>query len=333
MIWPMAPASKRNPGVVITEPGLLRLPNNRPVPPERKLHLDTVAVSLLLACCLFWGFQQVLVKATVAEVAPVFQAALRFGAATLLLLLWCGWRRVPLWRRDGSLAPGLLVGLLFAGEFACVYIGLKFTTASRLTLFLYASPFWLALLLPRFIPGERLRGLQWVGLAAAFCGVLLALGEGDGTGPASRSQMLGDVLGLLAGLLWAATTVAIRATPAVRLSPEKLLFYQVAVAALVYPPLSLILGERWNWQLSAFAWSSIAAQAAIGAFASYLAWMWMLMRYPATRLSVFVFLTPVFALTVAALWLHEPVTWSLVAALGLVTVGIVLVNRRRAVGP
>ena len=68
----------------------------------------------------------------------------------------------------------------------------------------------------------------------------------------------------------------------------------------------------------------------VGAFASYLAWMWMLGRYPATKISAFVFLTPMFALLFGALWLHEPLTPSLLTALALVAVGIVLVNRRPA---
>jgi drug/metabolite transporter (DMT)-like permease len=69
-------------------------------------------------------------------------------------------------------------------------------------------------------------------------------------------------------------------------------------------------------------------QVFVGAFASYLTWMWMLGRYPATKLSSFVFLTPVFALVFAAVWLGEPITAKLVAALALVGVGIVLVNRK-----
>jgi len=68
----------------------------------------------------------------------------------------------------------------------------------------------------------------------------------------------------------------------------------------------------------------------VGAFVSYLAWMWMLARYPATKMSSFVFLTPVFALLFGAAWLGEPITAGLVAALGLVAVGIVLVNRKPA---
>jgi EamA-like transporter family len=115
---------------------------------QRKDYLDSTAYALLLACCVFWGFQQVLVKATVVEIPPVFQVAVRFAGATALLWLWCRWRGVPLWQRDGTLWPGLLVGVLFSFEFACIYIGLQHTGASRLTVFLYTAPFWVAALLP-----------------------------------------------------------------------------------------------------------------------------------------------------------------------------------------
>lgn len=303
------------------------------MPFARKNHLDALAVTLLLACCMFWGFQQVLVKATVTEVAPVYQAFVRFVLATAAVAAWCVWRGVPLSHRNepaGAPRAGLLAGALFAGEFACIYLGLQYTTASRLTVFLYTSPFWVALLLPRFIPGERLQGAQWLGLAAAFVGVALALGDGllAPAGTALPRAWLGDLLGLTAGLLWALTTVVIRTTPLARVAPAKQLLYQVGVSALALPVISLALGEPWTLRLSAFAWGSLLAQALVGAFASYLAWMWMLAHYPATKLSVFVFLTPVFALLLGASWLGEPVTAGLVAALALVTAGIVLVNRK-----
>src|SRR3990167_8589194 len=176
------------------------------MPFPRKNHLDPLAIAILLACCILWGAQQVLVKATVAEVAPVFQAF-----------------------------------VLFASEFACIYIGLQYTTASRLTVFLYCSPFWVALLLPRFVPGEGLRGWQWLGLAGAFAGVGLAMGDGL-FGPANAAlprAWLGDLLGLLAGLLWALTTVVIRTTPLGHVAPAKQLLYQVAVSTAVLPLLSL----------------------------------------------------------------------------------------------
>ncbi|WP_395056269.1 DMT family transporter [Polaromonas sp.] len=294
----------------------------------RKTHLDTLAISLLLTCCLFWGFQQVLVKATLAEVAPAFQAAIRFVGATVLLLLWCAWRGVKLFGADGSLRAGLLAGSLFAAEFACIYVGLQYTSASRLTVFLYTSPFWVAALLPIWVKSETLRPVQWAGLACAFAAVAFALREGFNAGAAST--WLGDVMALVAGMLWGLTTVVIRASSLAKVSAEKLLFYQVAVSSLALPLLSLALGEQWVGSLSPFAITSLVLQTVVGAFASYLAWMWMLGRYPATKISVFVFLTPLFALLFGALWLNEAATPSLLAALLLVALGIVLVNRKPA---
>ena len=295
----------------------------------RKDHLDALAVSLLLACCLFWGFQQVLVKATIPELPPIFQAALRFAGATVLLGLWCWWRRIPLFGRDGSLCTGILAGALFALEFACLYAGLQFSAASRLTVFLYTSPFWVAVLLPLFVPSEKIRPLQWLGLALAFAAVVFALRDGLVAGSAIN-QWRGDLLALAAGMFWGLTTVVIRGTQLTRISPEKLLFYQVGVSALALPLLSGALGERWVWSFSAFSTASLLAQTVVGAFASYLAWMWMLGRYPATKISAFVFLTPVFALLFGALWLQEPVTSNLLAALVMVAAGIILVNRKPA---
>lgn len=295
---------------------------------QRKEHLDALAVSLLLGCCLFWGFQQILIKTTVAEVPPLWQAAIRFFVATVLLVLWCVWRKVPLFARDGTLRAGLLAGALFAAEFSCIYLGLRDTTASRLTVFLYTSPFVVALLLPRVVPAEKLRMLQWAGLTIAFAGVAFAFSEGfDGEG--SAKQLRGDALALAAGVLWGLTTIVIRASAMATASAEKTLFYQVAVTAVVAPILSLLLGETWSLSYSTPAWVSIGLQSVIGAFASYLAWMWMLRHYPATKLSSFTFLTPMFALLLGVLVLGEPLTAQLVLAMVGVAVGIVLVNRKR----
>jgi len=295
---------------------------------ERKDHLDTRATTLLLACCAFWGLQQILIKTTVTEVPPLWQVSIRMTGAVVLLWMWCRWRGVPLFERDGTLPGGLLAGALFAGEFTCIYLGLQHTSASRLTVFLYTSPFVVAVLLPRFVPAERLRGVQWAGLAIAFAGVVFAFSESFGH--STSGQLHGDALGLMAGVMWGLTTLAIRATRLSTASAEKTLFYQIAVTAAVCPLLSLVLGEQWGFSYSSYAWLSIVLQTAIGAFASYLAWMWMLRHYPATRISSFTFLTPLLALVFGVVILSEPLTLQLVLALSGVALGIVLVNRRSA---
>jgi drug/metabolite transporter (DMT)-like permease len=165
----------------------------------------------------------------------------------------------------------------------------------------------------------------------AFAAVAIAFAEGFTSGTTAR-QLRGDALALAAGTLWGLTTLVIRASAMATASAEKTLFYQVAVTAAVAPLLSLALGESWSLQYSANAWSSLAVQTVVGAFASYLAWMWLLRHYPATQMSSFTFLTPVCALVFGVALLREPLTPQLVLALCGVAAGIVLVNRKPAPG-
>ena len=294
---------------------------------QRKDHLDTFAITVLVACCAFWGFQQILIKFAGREIPPLWQASVRMAGATALLWLWCQFRGVKLFHRDGSLQGGLIVGLLFAAEFCLIYLGLQHTSASRLTVFLYTSPFWVAVLLPRFVPSEKLRRIQWVGLVIAFGAVGIAFSEAFLHGSAP-GQWKGDAMGLAAGMFWGLTTIAIRTTKVASIQAEKSLFYQLSVTAVVCPVLSLALGETWSFDYSALAWGSVFLQTAVGAFASYLAWMWMLRHYPATQMATFTFLTPLFALVFGVVLLGEPLTLQLVLALLGVAAGIVLVSRK-----
>jgi drug/metabolite transporter (DMT)-like permease len=73
-------------------------------------------------------------------------------------------------------------------------------------------------------------------------------------------------------------------------------------------------------------------QIIVVAFASYLAWFALMRTYPASTLSAFAFLTPVFAMIFGATLLGERMSWALAAALVFVACGIWLVNRPRRRG-
>lgn len=293
---------------------------------DRKPHLDTRAVVLLLACCAVWGLGQVAAKLALAEIPPLMQSAARSAGAAALLLAWSAWRGVPVFSRDGTLAGGLLAGALFAAEFACIFIGLQYTTASRMSVFIYLAPFVVALGMPLIARSERLSALQSLGLAAAFGGVVWAFFEGFVAPQAGPLQWLGDLLGIAAALLWGATTLVLRATRLAQVAPEKALLWQLAVSALALGAASLAAGEPWPQALTAASLAPLAFQTVVLSFASYLAWFWLVRHYPATRISAFTLLTPVFGLLAGVLLLGEPLTLRLVVALAAVCGGIALVN-------
>ncbi|MEO8836955.1 MAG: DMT family transporter [Caldimonas sp.] len=295
---------------------------------ERKPHLDTVAVTLLVGCCFLWGLNQVAAKAALPEVPALWQASLRSGGAVVLVWIWARMRGIALFEHDATLPGGLLAGALFAAEFFCIFIGLQFTSASRMVVFIYVSPFVVALGMPMIARSERLHAVQIAGLVLAFLGVAWAFAEGFARPAVGPLQWLGDGLGVLAGVLWGATTLAIRASALSQASAEKTLFYQLGVSALLLFTAVALRGTPFPHHLSLLAWSSLAFQVVIVSFASYLVWFWLIRNYPATRLASFTMLTPVFGLVLGALLLAEPVTGRLLVALATVAVGIFLVNRR-----
>jgi drug/metabolite transporter (DMT)-like permease len=290
--------------------------------------LDATAAGAMVLLCALWGFQQVAVKLAAPAVPLLLQGAIRSAVATLLVLAWARWRGIALWQRDGALVPGLVAGLLFAVEFALIYAGLAHTTAARMVVFLYLAPCLTALGLSWFVPGERLSPVQWAGVAMAFAGIAVAFG--DGFAALGQATLRGDAMGVLAAVGWAATTVLIRASPLAAVSATRTLFYQLAVSAALLPLFSLATGEGWVIPWTPLAVASLAYQAVIVAFASYLTWFWLLTKYLAGRLAVFSFLTPLFGVAAGHAVLGDPLSSAFITAAALVGAGIALVNLRRA---
>jgi len=282
------------------------------------------AFALMILLCAIWGFQQITIKVAMEGISPVMQSGLRSAAGLALLTLWALWRRQALFQADGTLRMGLLAGALFAIEFVFIYAGLAHTTASRMIVFLYSAPCLTVLGLHWFVPGERLGLRHFAGIALAFAGLAIGfLGGGNG-----QSTWLGDLLGLLGAVGWAATTVLIRASGLSRISATKVLWYQLAVSAVVMLPLSPLMGDT-GVVMAALSPSVLAAmlyQAVVVAFASYLAWFWLLQRYVVGRLMVFSFLTPIFGVVFGVIFLGDPLTPSFLVAAACVAAGILLVN-------
>lgn len=294
----------------------------------RKDHLDLPAVTLLVLCCTIWGMNNVATKFALLDVPPLLQAALRSLGAAMLLALWARARGLPLWQRDGTGAAGLLAGVLFAGEFACMFIGLQFTAASRMTVFVYLSPFVVALGMPWISSKERLGAPQTVGLLLAFTGVVWAFAEGF-NGPAENPQQwVGDALGLVTAVLWGATTLVVRGSRLNFASPERTLLYQLVVSALALGLASVAVGEALPVRLHTSTWIAMGFQTVVVTFASYLTWFWLMRHYPATKVAAFTMLAPVSGLFAGALILGEPITLRISVALVAVLLGMVLVNRK-----
>ena len=289
-----------------------------------KKRLDSRAMLIVVSLCFLWGLGQVSIKVANRGVSPIFQAAVRSVMATLLVTLWARWRSLPLIHRDRTFLHGLVIGLLFGTEFVFIYLGLNFTTASHAVVFLYTAPFFVALGAHWLLPHEPLTGRRMAGLILAFAGVLVTLWES--LGRPTRFQVVGDLMSIMGGLLWAATSLFLKRIVRSSMTPSQMLFYQLGVSAVQLSVISWWFESQWMPDLSPLVVFAMAYQGFIVAFASYLVWFWLIQIYPVSTLSGFTFFTPIFGVLLGGILLREPLTSNLLGGAGLVIVGMILVN-------
>jgi drug/metabolite transporter (DMT)-like permease len=290
--------------------------------------LDGRAVLLMLVLCLIWGLQQSVLKLAASDIAPIMQIALRSGIAALLVGLLMVGRKEAFSLAEGTWRAGLAVGFLFALEFLLVSGALRFTSASQTAVFLYTAPIFAALGLHWTLPAERLKLLQWLGIALAFGGIVVAfLGRTPQNIPSEAAThiVLGDVLALLGGVSWAATTVVIRCTNLAKASASQTLLYQLVAAFVLLLLAATVMGQT-TIRPTPLTWGSLVFQSLIVSFASFLVWFWLLKKYLASELGVFSFLTPIFGVAFGVWLLDESLEPSFAGGAALVLAGVLLVN-------
>jgi drug/metabolite transporter (DMT)-like permease len=296
---------------------------NRPDPAAGR-SLSAGAIALMLLLCVSWGFNQIAVKLALPDVPPLLQATIRSAGALPVLLSIAWLRGIRIFERDDTLIPGLFAGLLFGVEFILIYRGLLLTSALRAVVFLYTAPFFVALGSNRFL-GERLRASQWGGLALSFAGVALAIGVPQAD--VDAEVLLGDLMVVGGGALWAATTLLVKATSLAKAAPEKALGYQVAISIPILALAAWTSGETLTRIPGPLALSLLAYQAIWVVGLTFLFWFALVKTYSATKLSAFTFITPLFGVVASYFIMHDRLSSVFGAAALLVIAGLYLVNR------
>ena len=291
-------------------------------PPARPLSFFAISIMLLL--CLSWGINNVMVKLALTEVPPLMQATARSVGGFVVILIASYLRGIPLFRRDGTLKAGLVMGTVFALEFVVIFFGLLYTTASRAVIFMYTAPFFVAFGAVNLL-GEKLRADQWAGLALAFVGMIIAIGVPQAD--VDSRVIFGDLLLILGALGWAGTTLIFKVSKLAKAPAEKTLIYQTGVSAPLLALGSFMLGETLTQMPGPVALASLTYQTVWVVGVTFLLWYMLMKTYPASKLSAFTFVTPLFGVAAGHIVLGEPISVTFAVAVAFVIAGLFLVNR------
>ncbi|MFS2326687.1 DMT family transporter [Brucella sp. H1_1004] len=293
-----------------------------------KAAFDGLAIALVMFIMFTWGLNQVAIKIGNRGFNPMLMAAGRSALGGVCVFLWCYWKHIPLFRRDGTLKSGILAGLLFGVEFVLIFLAMELTSVGRVALLMNVMPFWVAIG-SHFLLGEKMSMRAFIGMCVAFFGVVIVFA--DNSSRPGPYALYGDILALISGMLWGMTTIVIKRSKLASAAPEKTLLYQLAVAAIVPLPFMFLSGPliREPDLLSVL---SFLFQSMFVVAVTYPLWFWMISRYPASKLSNFAFLTPAFGVLLSGLLLNETLGWKIFAALALIGLGLIIINRRGKAG-
>ena len=294
---------------------------------ENKEYLDFKAVLIMVFLTMLWGFGTTAIKYSNQGLAPVFTSALRSIIASICGVIYCIRSKEKLFQTDIMLFHGFMIGLLFGLEFACIYVGLVYTDATRSIIFVNTSPFIVAIGAHFLLKGDRLTIVKIVGLVLAFMGVFIVFGGRPIR--AKPTMLLGDSLLILAAFFWGATTLYIKRFMAGKVQPIHTFLYQLIFSIPVLILISLILEPKWVTKIDFTVLLSLFYQSIIVGFISLLVWFKLIHTYSVSRLSSFTFFAPIFGVLFGTVFLREEFTVSLMVGLPLVCLGIFLVNWKK----
>ena len=260
---------------------------------------------LMLLTCLFWAVNFSVVKIALREFPPHAFNTSRLVIASVVLLVY-------LWRKEGGFAvgPGDLLRLAALGivgntVYQLLFInGIRRTTASSASLIMTMSPILIALLSASF-GVERIRWAGWAGIFVAFAGLYLVVFGHSGSFPLSGEALKGDLFILAGNFCWAGYTVFSRPL-LTRMSPLKLTTLTLAFGALFYIPAGAreITAVPWL-RLSPLGWATLLYSAVFSFALGYVIWYSSVKRVGNTKTGIYGYITPVFAVIVAHVFLAE----------------------------
>jgi drug/metabolite transporter (DMT)-like permease len=281
-----------------------------------------VGVLYLVTVVLAWGLVWPVNKVLLESLSPLWLLAVRSAIATVALFAIVGVRGRLTWPSRADLPVVIGIALLHMVGFGLLATwGLQAVPTGRSVVLAYTTPLWVAPGAALFL-GERLTARRLGGVAMGLVG-LLVLFNPLAFDWSSRAQLLGNGAILLAALLWAASILQIRAHRW-RATPFDLVPWEMLLATVILAPLALAaagpLPPAWDWRLLAL----LLYTGIPGTAVAYWATAAASRALPAVTTSLGLLATPIVSTVIAALWLGEPVTVSLVAAIVLVLGGVAL---------
>jgi drug/metabolite transporter (DMT)-like permease len=281
-----------------------------------------VILAVLLVACL-WGGNAVAMKVALRYMPPLILAGIRFAFGAIIIWIWGRFNKIDFRIQKAELFSLILLSLLFSAQICTFNFGTKYTTAGRSSVLINVNPFLIAILAHFFIPNDRLTIKKIIGLILAFLGIFIVFRDKIET---TEPHLLGDVIMLTSGFLFSVLTIYTKKLMQ-NIGVYKILLWEMVFGLVPFFGLSLIFERDAHYAFSPVLVIALLYQGGLVASVAFIVWTTLLSRHSASKISAFLFATPLFGIGLSAIILHEAITVFLVIGAVLVAIGIYIVNK------
>jgi len=284
---------------------------------------------IMLGVVFIWGVNFSAVKFALGGLAPLAFNTLRFGVATVVLLTIMRLRGESFWLRRQDILPVFILGFSGHTLYQALFInGMARTTPAIGALLMATSPLFVVIY-GMLLGLERPRRTVIAGILLSFVGTLLLIAGGQGELSLRRETLLGDLMILLAAMMWAAYTLGGKSLLG-RYSPLKLNALTMIPGTLLLALISApaLAGQDWG-AVSAGQWGAWAYSTTFAVVVAYVLWYTSVQRVGGARTAVYSNLTPVVATVASWLLMGERLAPLQILGAAVVIAGILLARRGR----
>jgi drug/metabolite transporter (DMT)-like permease len=288
----------------------------------------TLAYGSVALAAVLWGGSIVAQKMALGSFSAVEASVLRdLGGLAILLTIWW-WQEGTLARLTGADLRTLgLLGLGVLGNHLLILMGLRYVSGAVAGVIIGSAPVVTALLSAVLIQDVPLR-LVWVGGLLSFAGVGLV--SVAGFQAAGEQPLLGGALVFLGVASWALYSIGSR-TIMERVSALTVNWTTLLVATLLQIPLLWTDRKMQNAGVASVTtpdWFALAYLVVFATAVAQQAWLFGVKGIGPSRASVLGNLTPVAAVGLSAVILHESVGFVEIIGILLILAGVGVVNRQ-----
>lgn len=276
--------------------------------------------------CLLWGSTWMVIRIGLETLTPMIYAGTRFLLASVFIYAMMRIRRVSLQTDRASINLYWIMGIFsFVIPFWLVYWAEQFIPSGLTSIIFAVYPFFVIIFTRIMIAEEKIGPYKIIGVALGFFGIIIIFMKDISI---DFTDSFWGMIAILSSAVIQGAIAVIMKKYGKHLNPLSMNFPPVLLAGIIMTALGIMFEDTAGWIFNKQALLSITYLAFFGTLLTFTTFYWLMQRISVVILSLSSFVTPIIAVFLGWIFLHEKLSAMTLLGSSFVLIGILFANFR-----